>query len=88
MAHNLDTIHVGDGSELAPLLDRAAHGPVRLERDGVVYRVVREDDPWAGYGVRAAIDATSGRWAALDTDAVISNIYRWREQGSRHTNRL
>jgi hypothetical protein len=91
MAQNLDTIHVDDDSDLAPLLDRAAQVPLRLERGGVVYRVVREDDPWAGYDpekVMAAIEATAGSWADLDTDAIIDNIYRWREDGSRPVDRL
>ncbi len=90
MAHESDTIHIAHDSDLARLLEHVDATPLRLEKDGVVYRVVREDAPWPGYDtakVRAAVRATAGSWADLDTDALIANLYRAREEGSRPADR-
>jgi hypothetical protein len=90
MAHEPDTIHIADGSELAGLLERVDRAPLRLEKNGVVYRVTHEDDLWAGYDpakVRAAIQAAAGSWADLDIDAMIADFYRAREEGSRPADR-
>ena len=84
-------IAVEPGSELDRLLDEADKGPVLLERNGDTYQLIREkEDFWAGYDpeeVRKAIDATAGSWADLDTDKLIADIYRWREEGSRPPDR-
>jgi hypothetical protein len=40
---DLRTITVAPGSELARLLDEAAEAPLRLEKDGVRFRLGRED---------------------------------------------
>ena len=43
-------------------------------------------DIWAGYdpeAVKEAIAKTAGSWADLDTEAIVADIYRAREQGSR-----
>ncbi|MCL6536966.1 MAG: hypothetical protein K6U77_13025, partial [Armatimonadetes bacterium] len=60
----------------------------------VLYRLTieRESDLWDEYvpdpdAVRAALSETVGSWADLDTDAMIADIYRWREEGSRPTDR-
>lgn len=90
MAHEPDTIHIADNSEIAHLLDHVDAASLRLEKDGVVFRVVREDTPWASYDpakVRAAVQSTAGSWADLDTDALIDNLYRAREEGSRPADR-
>ena len=90
MAHDAPTIHVSDDSELAHLLERADTTPLRLEKNGVVYRVTREDDLWAGYDpekVRAAVRAAAGSWGDLDTDTMIEDLYRAREEGSRPSDR-
>lgn len=90
MAHEPDTIHITHDSELAGLLERVGAAPLRLEKNGVVYRVTREDDRWAGYDpekVRAAVKATAGSWADVDTDALIEDLYQAREKGSRPANR-
>jgi len=90
MAHEPDTIHIADNSELARLLEHVDTTPVRLEKNGVVYRVVREHDAWSGYDpakVRAAVRAAAGSWADLDTDAMIADLYRAREEGSRPADR-
>jgi hypothetical protein len=72
------------------VLDEAASGPVRVERGGMRYRltVERDSDPWDKYeldpdAARAALSETVGSWADLDTDALITDIYRRREEGSR-----
>ncbi|MCC7352109.1 MAG: helix-turn-helix domain-containing protein [Anaerolineae bacterium] len=47
-------------------------------------------DNWADYDpekVREAITETAGSWADLDTDALIANLYRAREEGSRPATR-
>jgi hypothetical protein len=90
MAHDQDTIHIADDSELARLLEHVDAMPLRLEKSGVVYRVIREDDVWAGYDadkVRAAVLTTAGSWADLDTDGIIDDLYRAREEGSRPVDR-
>jgi hypothetical protein len=90
MAQQSDTIHIADDSELAEFLDQAANPRLRLERGSVVYRVVREDDPWVGYDpdkVLAAVQATAGSWADLDTDPIIANLYKAREEGTRPVDR-
>jgi hypothetical protein len=90
VAHEPDTIHIANDSELARLLERVATNPLRLETNGVVYRVVREENDWAGYDparVRAAVKAAVGSWADLDTDALIADLYRAREEGSRPADR-
>ncbi|TAK26367.1 MAG: hypothetical protein EPO26_00085 [Chloroflexota bacterium] len=51
------------------------------------------DDPhriWSGYDpdrVRAAFAATMGSWRDLDTDKMIADLYRAREEGSRPVDR-
>jgi len=90
MATEPKTIHIPESSELARLLDQIDTTPLRLEKDGVVYRVSREDSLWADYDparVRAAVRATAGSWADLDTDAMIADLHRAREEGSRPADR-
>ena len=46
----------------------------------------RRKDIWAGYDpekVREAVDKTAGAWADIDADALIADLYRAREEGSR-----
>lgn len=73
------------------MLDEAATRPLVLEKDGVRYHLHREDeDIWAGYDpekAREAIAATAGSWADLDTDTMIADLYRAREEGSRPADR-
>ncbi len=90
MAHELETIHVPEDSDLARLLDHLDTASLRLEKGGVVYRLTREDSLWADYdpaSVQAAVQATAGSWADLDTDTLIANLYRAREEGSRPADR-
>ncbi len=93
MAHNLRKMRVTPGSELARLLEEVRGDILLLEKDGELYRLMREEkkeDIWAGYDpekVRKALAETAGSWADIDTDALIADIYRAREEGSRPADR-
>lgn len=86
-------IQVEPGSELADVVDEAESHPIILEKNGVRYHLTREDelaDPWANYdpeAARAALHAVAGSWADIDTEKMIEDIYRWREEGSRPMDR-
>jgi hypothetical protein len=96
MAAEAKVVNVEPDSELAHLLDDADGRPIVLIKGRERFRVTREatgetaSDPWANYdpeklmeGVRAA----AGAWADVDTEALKKNIYRWREEGSRPSDR-
>lgn len=90
MAHEPDTIHITDDSELARLLEHVDATPLRLEKNGVVYRVTREEDLWAGYDpekVRAAVKAAAGTLTLEEGEALKAYIYKAREEGSRPADR-
>lgn len=61
-----EPIHVNDDSKLPRIFDEAAERPVRVERDGVVYRVTvveRAEEEWTDANrdaVIAAVEATAG----------------------------
>lgn len=87
-------IKVTPGSELARLLDEVGDRPLVLETNGELYRLDRVESapegPWTGYdaeAVRQAVAETAGSWADIDTDKLIADIYRWREEGSRPASR-
>ena len=91
MATGTTTIKVTEATDWPRLLDEAASAPVLLERDGVVYRLTREDadiayepDPEL---VRQTLGATAGSWADLDIDKVIGDLYEARRAGSRPVER-
>jgi hypothetical protein len=80
-------IIVPRGSDLAKLLTEAEEMPILLEKDGEFFRLERmENEPkdiFAGYDpnkAKEAIAATAGSWADLDTDKLIADIYRAREE--------
>ena len=83
------TIEVTPGSQLAEALDEGT--PVVLVRDGVRYRVDREDaapteDIWANYDferVRAMLRRTAGSWTGFDIDAFKAEIREQRGQNSQ-----
>ncbi|MGH2585782.1 MAG: hypothetical protein ACRDJE_12785 [Dehalococcoidia bacterium] len=92
MVGETKTVKVTPGSEVDRLLDEVDGTSLILERDGVRYRLTREpdEDIWEGYdpeAVRKALAETAGSWADLDTDKLIADIYRWREEGSRPADR-
>jgi hypothetical protein len=80
-------ITVDDETMLSAILDEAASNPVRLERDGVVFRLVREDaDPWTGYDpehVRAGLRSFAGTITPEEAERMKALIYRAREEGTR-----
>lgn len=88
MTNDALTIELDLDSELGRALD-AAEQSVVLVRNGVRYRVSRDDhDITAGYEpdpeqVRATLAATAGSWADLDIDQVIRDLYEARKTGSR-----
>lgn len=91
MAAEPKTIHVAPGSELARLLDEANHAPIRLQKDGVSYRLAREDeDIWADYdpeAVRAALRKFAGTLSPEEGEKLKAYIYRAREEGTRPADR-
>ena len=92
MSSEPKAVKVDAHTPLLRLLKDADEGPVRLEKDGVLYLLASEtgadsdDDIWADYDPDAALatlEATAGSWSDVDVEALIANIYRWREEGSR-----
>ena len=70
-----------------------------LVRDGVRYQLDPVEpgaappdkrDIWADYdpeAVRAAMRSAAGSWKDVDTEKLIADIYRWRDEGTRPPNR-
>jgi hypothetical protein len=86
MARSLKPLKVTNETNLPKLLDRAAREPLLLERDGVVFRLAREDDITYEPDpeqVRRNLAATVGSWADVDIDAMIEDVYEARRAGSR-----
>lgn len=88
------TIEVAPGGELARILDEANGASLLLVKDGVRYRLDREEpamtsaslDPWADYDPERALAGmreAAGSWSDVDTEKLKEDIYRWREEGSR-----
>jgi hypothetical protein len=80
-------IIVNPNSEVARLLDEAADRPLLLEKDGVRYRLDREEtDIWAGYDPEAAIEgirAAAGSWKDIDAEVFKAYIRERRKASSR-----
>lgn len=79
-------IRVDPDSEIARILDEAKENPIILESNGDTFRLSYEKseelpvfDPEK---IKDAIARTAGSWADLDTDKMIAELYRAREQGS------
>ena len=91
MASEPKTVEVAPGSELDRWLDEAERTPLRLVRNGVSFRLAREEeDPWAGYDPEVAIAgmrAVAGTWSVSDAETLKEYIYRAREEGSRPLDR-
>jgi hypothetical protein len=85
------TIHVTSGGVLARLVEAASKAPVILEKDGIRYRLSREEDEvWAHYdseAVLSAIRAASGTLTREEGEELKAYIYRAREEGSRPADR-
>ncbi len=80
-------IRVSPNSDIARLLDEAREHPIILESNGETFRLSHEKTEQASAfdpeKVKQAIAQTAGSWADLDTDKLIAELYRAREQGSR-----
>lgn len=86
-------IEVPPGSELARFINETNASHVVLVKDGVRYRLEREsgetsvdtdDQPVAGMEDDEAILSTFvGAWTDVDADALIEELRRAREEGSR-----
>ncbi len=91
MSDVVKTIHVPNDSELARLLQEADETGVRLEQNGVIYRVTREDeDPWARYdpeAVRAGMEVGAGAITPEQAEDLKAYLYRGRKEGTRPANR-
>jgi hypothetical protein len=89
MPHEPKTIHIDEASELARLLSEADNAPLRLTAGSASYRVIREEPRTHtdAAGFNATLDKLTGAWADLDTDKMIEDLYRAREEGSRPATR-
>ncbi len=81
-------IKIKPNSEIARLLEDARDQPLVLESNGVTYRLYREEleNIWQDYDPEKAkrtIAEMAGSWADIDTDRMIQELYRAREEGSR-----
>lgn len=89
MTNAAKTIHVDGDTSLAEVLTEADGAPVRLTTGDAVYRVTREeaDAPLRVDAIKDAVDATTGSWGDLDVGAIIDDIYRARDEGTRPATR-
>lgn len=89
MTNAAKTIHIDGDTSLAEVLAEADGAPVRLTTGDAVYRVTREeaDASLRVETIEAAVDATRGSWSDLDTEAIIDDIYRARDEGTRPATR-
>lgn len=82
------TVEVVPGSELDRLLEEANGEPLILLRDGVRYRIERQDakpDIWANYDperARRVLRETAGAWKDIDTESLKADIKAQRGQDS------
>lgn len=91
MAIATKPVTVTETTNWPKLLDEAARSPVRIERGGVVYRLIREDDDiWAGYDperVREGLRLFAGTLTPEEGERLKELIYRGREEGTRPIDR-
>lgn len=85
-------IMIDPDSELGRALDEEIETPVVLEKNGVRYRVSRQDDDtlWADYDperVRKVLTETAGSLSQAEAEVMIASLYRAREEGSRPAHR-
>jgi hypothetical protein len=81
-------IGIPSESELGRLLDRVGDKPILLERNGKHYHLIPEPeaDLWTGYDpekARIVLKQMAGSWAEIDTDKLITELTRVRDEGSR-----
>ena len=90
MATETNAIKLTDETTIDDVLDAADESPVQIDRDGVVYVILRkrleDPDDWdeeLAERRRQDLWETAGAWRDIDTKQLIADIYRWREEGSR-----
>lgn len=79
------TIKVTPESTLTDVLAAAASEPVVLDKDGMRFRVTREDDIWAGYDpqrVRETIREMAGSLSLEEGERIKKLIYQGRDEGA------
>ena len=88
MSSHLTPIDISTSPELLRLVEEVetTKQPRELKRDNQIVAVLspvvaKNTEKWK------AIRATFGSWSDLDTDELIANIYRWRQEGSRPATR-
>jgi hypothetical protein len=84
-------IHVANTTNLDTLLDDATDAPVRLERDGIVFRLSRDEpsvaksyDPEA---LRSALRSVAGSISPDEALRLKKEVRRGRNEGSRPVDR-
>jgi hypothetical protein len=91
MVHQPKTIRVNRDTELFSVLAEAKSTPVRLEKDGVIYLLTRDDDDlWRDYdpeAVRHALATHAGSISPEDGEMLKEYLYRAREEGTRPADR-
>lgn len=84
-------IRVNRDTELFSVLAEAKSTPVRLEKDGVIYRLARDSDAlWSGYdpeAVHHALATHAGSITPEDGEILKEYLYRAREEGTRAVDR-
>jgi hypothetical protein len=84
------TIKVTPESNLDDVLEAAASEPVVLDKDGMRFRLTREDDIWTGYDperLRATVREMAGSISVEEAERIKRLIYQGREGGTRPANR-
>jgi hypothetical protein len=94
MATDTNEIRLTAETTIDDILDAADEAPVQIDRNGVVYEILRKrlEDPneWdeeLAERRRRDLWETAGAWRDIDTKQMIADIYRWREEGSRNWDR-
>lgn len=80
------TVTVTAETDLARVLEEAAAGPILLDKDGMLFRVSRVDDPWSTYDpdrARTTIRQMAGSIARTEAERIKHLIYEGREAGTR-----
>jgi hypothetical protein len=83
MSNQLSPVDISNMPELRDLVEEmeATKTPRELRRNNkpvaLLTPIAEHEEKWE------KIEATFGSWSDLDADELISNIYRWRNEGSR-----
>jgi hypothetical protein len=88
MATDTNQIKLTAETTINEVLDAADEAPVQIDRDGVVYVIVRkrpeDSDDWdeeLAERLRRDLWETAGAWRDLDTQKIFEGFYRRRGAG-------